>query len=153
MANIVEQINDAIKSQVSTTLGASYSELDYVIDVAMNDFRNETKRYGVRPKFGADDFAGGIKGHYNANQEFEVILTHDYVNRDSDEDQRAKQFILLDAVDSILKDILLSKAGLPAIILNISAFIIEEPEFLDEDNLSVQRISFNVKYRQALNTP
>lgn len=47
--NIVEQINDAITSKVSTILGGTYSQLQWIINPEKNNFKGNAKRYGVRP--------------------------------------------------------------------------------------------------------
>lgn len=146
--NIVEQINDGIKTRVTTVLGATYSELDYVIDITMNSFRQNSLRYGVRPLSGGS--VDGILRHYNALQTFEIILTDDYVNQDDDTVQRSKQFLLFDKHDDILKDILLKKAGVPSIVLSIESFNFPDPEFIDEENVAVQRMQLGVRYRQEL---
>ncbi len=148
MSNTVEQINDGLKARVAAVLGATYSEMDYVLNVELNAFVGNEKRYGVRPLGGSA--TDGITAHYNAVQTFEIILTHDYVNRDDDTDQRAKSFLLFDAHDDLLKDILLKKAGVPSIVLSVESFNYPDPEFLDEENVAIQRMQLEVRYRQSL---
>jgi hypothetical protein len=146
--NIIEQINDAIEVRVAAVLPAAYKELEYIQDVNKNgEFLNK-QRYGVRPLAG--EGINTITNSYTANQVFEVILTHDYVNQQDDSDQRAKMFLLLDEVDTILKDVIKSKVGLNSIVLKIDDFTIVETEFIEEESLVVQRLQLTVQYRQAV---
>lgn len=148
MSNIVEQINDGIKSTVATAVGVDWSELNYVIDVEKNDFKTNRKRYGVHPL--EMDTVPGILKHYNVDHVFEVILTHDYINMVNDTDQRAKTFLLYDKFDEIYKDLFRTKAGLPAIVLNIGTFSAQPPEYLTEDSIAILRTRFTVTYRQSI---
>ncbi len=148
MANIVEQINDALTSRVSTTLGVTYSELNFLTEVDKNNFKSNAKRYGVRPLSG--ESVAGITRVYTLDQEFEILLTHDWVpNPSNDQDKRDKAFLLLDKMDAIMKDIFLSKATLPNIILNIDNISLDEPDY-EIDNVVVIRAQFNIKYRQEV---
>lgn len=148
MANVVEQINNAITSRVTNVLGSTYSQLDYILDVSKNQFFGNKRRFGVRPLSGASVI--GVTRQYTIDQEFEIIITHDFVNVTNDSDQRAKQFILYDQMDSIFVDLFLTKANIPNIILNIEAITLGEPEFNLDESLAVLRSQIVVKYRQAL---
>jgi hypothetical protein len=148
--NIVEQINDGITTVITTTLGVTYSELSYLINVEKNNFKANTKRYGVRPL--AANTTEGITRVYTVNHSFQVILTHDYFsNPSNDQDQRDKTFLLYDKLDEIMKNLFINKAGLPSIVLNIDSVSIAEPEYFDDEKVLVLRADFNVKYRQAVN--
>lgn len=148
--NIVEQINDGVTSEVASALGAGYSELSYLLDVQKNNFKTNTKRYGVRPLSGST--ASGVTRQYTLDHSFQVILTHDYFsNPSNDQDQRDKTFLLFDKLDEIMKNLFINKAGLPSIILNIDSVSIAEPEYFDEEKVVVLRADFNIKYRQAVN--
>lgn len=149
MANIVEQINDALTSRVALTLSTGYLELNYLLNVGLNNFGANAKRYGVRPLSGSS--TSGITRVYTMDHEFEVILTHDWMpHPSSDQDKRDKAFLMLDKMDAIIKDIFLSKATLPNIILNIDNISLDEPNY-DIENLVVLRAQFNIKYRQDVN--
>lgn len=148
--NIVEQINDGITTVVTSSLGVGYSELSYLIDVEKNNYKSNTKRYGVRPLSGST--TSGITRNYTLDHSFQIILTHDYFsNPSNDQDQRDKTFLLLDKLDEIMKNLFINKAGLPSIVLNIDSVSIAEPEYFDEEKVVVLRADFNIKYRQAVN--
>jgi len=148
LATIIEQINTAISDRVVATIGPTYIELAYIFDVTKNNFFGNNKRFGVRPL--TADSVDTITNTYTADQPFEIILTHGFINQSNDKDQRAKVFLLTDRIDVLLKDIIKSKAGLNNIILKINEFSILEPEFLEEDKVVILRLQLTVQYRQAV---
>jgi len=148
VANLVEQIKDALITEITTAVGAGWSELDYVHNVELNNFRNQTKRFGVRPLGGIQ--VSGVTREYTIDQDFEVILTHDYVNIDGDANQVTQSLLLFDKMDDILVRVILNKVGLPTVIMNITGFTLDEPEFIESANLVVQRTRIIIRYRQSL---
>lgn len=150
MSNIVEQIITAGKSQLSTTLGASYSELDYVIELEKNNFRNRTTRYGFIP-LGADTGESVINKVYTLDHSFQIILTQPTFNRQNDAGLISATNTLYDKMDDIFKDFMNKKLGLNTIILNIQEPSIEEPEYLEDNDLVALRGNVVIKYRQPLN--
>jgi len=148
VANLVEQINDALESVIAAELGSDYKELAWKLLLDKNNFRGSTKRYGVRPLGGVS--VGGVLKSYTIDQPFEVILTHDFVNQGGDTDQQEKSFLLFDKMDSILKKIIQTKAGIPAVVVNIEGFTLRDPEFFELEHVAVQRMPVTVKYRGSL---
>lgn len=148
MATIIEQINTAIGDRIIAKIGPAYKELDYILDVAKNKFSKNNKRFGVRPL--TAESIDTITNTYTADQPFEIILTHGFINQSNDKDQRAKVFLLTDRIDVLLKDIIKSKVGLNNIILKMNEFSILEPEFLEEDKVVIIRLQITVRYRQAV---
>lgn len=147
MSTIVKQIAEAIESRILAK--TSYRELDYKLDITKNTFKGNKKRYGVIPKAGST--VEGVNKVYTMDHGFEMILTTSYVNAsNNDADQIAKTFDLYDKADIIFKDVFLSKAGLPTIILNIVGIGLAEPEYIGEHHLIVLRSEFTVKYRNSL---
>jgi len=145
MTDIVKQINDALEARVAAKIGTSYKELAFKLNVAANAWSGSNKNYGVIPKEAVS--INTITNSYTADQPFEVILTHGYVNNQNDKEQIAKQFILYEKIDLIIKDLLPSKLGLNSIVLKTGPFTIQETEFID-DSIVVQRLQLTVQYRQ-----
>ena len=147
MTDVVKQIAEAIEGRILAK--TSYKELDYKIDITKNTFRGNKRRYGVIPKAGTT--VDGVNKVYTMDQGFEMILTTSYINAShNDADQIAKTFDLYDKADVIFKDVFLSKAGIPTIILNIVDIRLAEPEYIEEHHLIVLRSEFTVKYRKSL---
>lgn len=144
MSNLVKQINDAIETRIAAVLTGE-TELEYKLDIAKNNFRNSAERYACIPLDA--ETTEGINLHYTLNHTFQVILTKGYVNRHDDSPQRTATFDLYTDMDTVIKDLVLSKAGLPGIIIVIQGLTLSEPEYLTEDNVAVLRANFIVKYR------
>ena len=150
MANIVEQINDSLLTEIAAAVGSTFSQLDYVHNVEKNQFRNQEKRFGVRPLGGIQ--VSGVTREYTIDQEFELILTTDYLDRDgnADLDQVAQSLLLCDKMDDILVRILRTKVGIPTIVMAVSGFTLDDPVFIEEAKVVVQTTRVTVRYRQSL---
>lgn len=148
MSTAVGDIQTAMESTMATVLGATYFELDYKHDLPKNDFRNSDKRYGVVP-LGGLQVEGSIKV-YTVDQVFEMVLTHGTIDRDTDEDRSAKEFLLFEKTHAILKEMIQSKLGIPSLVMNVSNLDLADPEFLEPDNIVVQRTRLTVKYALPL---
>lgn len=148
MANVVQQINDAMETQIATSVGAGWNKLSYIFNVENNHFRTNNQRYGSRPLSASN--VPGVTRQYTVDHIFEIILTTDYVNKQSEDSQKAAVFTLFDKMSDILVDIIKGKIGIPNIVLNIEPFAHLEPEFLEEDNVVVQRTQVTIRYREAL---
>ena len=146
--NLVEQINTALKTQVTTVLGPTYKELQYIFDVGKNSERGLTSAYGVRPLSASN--AVGVTRYYTLDQSFEVILTGIAARTVNDTDKFNLIFTLYDKVDQILNQCFLTKLGLPNIVLLVDSPSINEIEFFDENQFIVLRFSLNVKYRRLI---
>ena len=149
MSTLVEQINDSITSLIATELGATYSELEYVLDVSQNAFDLTNKKYGVRPLFA--NSVEGVTKVYTLDQDFEIILTDEFVNSGVDDTaQREVAFSLYDKMSEIFKAIYLTKAGVPSIVLIVNSITMSEPEYLT-DEVAILRAIVRIKYREAIN--
>lgn len=146
--NLVEQIHTAIKSKVTTALGASYKELQFVFDVSKNSERGMASAYGVRPLAASN--ASGVTQHYTLDQQFEVILTGLAARTNSDSDKFTLIFSLYDKVDEIFNTCFLTKLGLPSIVMIVDSPNISEVEFFDENQFIVLRFTMNIKYRRQI---
>jgi len=149
MANIVSQIVSAAKSQISTTLGATYSELDFEVDLDRNNFRTNDKRYGFLPRE-ADTTETTINRFYTLDHRFEIILTQRADIRQDDSDLRTVREDLYDQMDEIFQVMHLQKLGLTNVIMLIDGPTVEEPEYLEDNRLVVLRGSVIIKYRQSI---
>lgn len=148
MSNIVEQISDGLKTIIAAKLGSTWEEIEYTFDIEKNKSRGNAKKYGVHPLEAVSAF--GVTRVYTFDQIFDLILTHDYKNRNNDDQQKEKLFLLYDKMDDLLREVYLRKAGVPAIVLNIAPIGMDEPEFLDDDKVIVLRAKITIKYRQSI---
>lgn len=150
MANIVEQINDGLTTTLGTTLGSPYQELSHMINIEAENLKGNKQRYGVRPLGGSS--AAGLTRNYTLDHEFEIIISDEYFpNPSNDQNQREAAFGLFNKMDSFLKEVFISKAGLPSIILNIDNISMDEPNY-EIKNVVILRAQLNIKYRQPVNS-
>lgn len=149
MSDLVKQINDGLETTVATVVDSDYALLDYKYDTAKNNFRNNKKRYAVIPLAGTS--VNTITKVYSMIQQFEIIITNEYVNRDDDTAQRDVMFDLYDQADEIFKEVYRRPNGLSAIVLNIQNININDPEFFDDSSVAVLRFQLGVTYRNAVN--
>lgn len=150
MATIVSQIITAAKAQIATTLGATYSELAFEIDLEKNNFRSNDKRYGFIPLEAANNETS-INRYYTLDHRFNLILTQQADIRQSDADLRAVREDLYDKMDELFQAFILTKLGLSSIIMLIDSPEIEAPEYLEDNRLVVLRGTITIKYRQSIN--
>lgn len=73
MSTIVKSVYDAIKTEVSTTLGVAWKELRFLFEVERNDKRVLERGFGVVPQAAVD--SPSVLKTYTLDQDFEIILT------------------------------------------------------------------------------
>ena len=151
MANLVEQIKDAIDAEVRTQTGLTTTDrLRKFFDIEQSDRRTIRNGYAVRPL--AASTSDGVIKNYTLSQEFEVILTKAIPRQADDDDAQEAMYSMYDSADEILKAVLNSQLGIPTIILSATDPAISEFEILGDGQFAVLRIQFTVKYRTALNS-
>lgn len=148
MSAIVNSIFDAIDTQVSTALGATWVKLRHVLEPEKNDARTMERAYGVR--HGSSSNAEGVTRVYTLDQEFAVILVRRVVSRNDDVETQAAINDLYDKADEILKRVFLTKLGLGAVVLNVDSPDMDAPLILASGGVLLE-LRFNVKYRQSIN--
>lgn len=145
----IADITTAIKVKVAAELPVGYKELAFLEDIAKNSFRTSNNRYGVRALEASQ--LPGVTKNITLNQEFEVVLTKGYIQSSIDDtSQVAASLDLRAECLSIYKSLVNTKAGLPGTVLNITDFILQEPQYLDDDKVVIQRASMNIQYRYSL---
>lgn len=148
MANIVEQIRDNFETEVSTALGATYSELKYKIDISQNNFKGNKLGYGVVPQ--EFEVVEGVIKSVTVDHTFDVVLTQDYHNQKSDANQVTSALELFDKMNDVSDAVVSTNLGLAGTVFVVRMTGTDEPEYLEEDNVVVLRGKFLVKYRTAI---
>ena len=92
----VSSILTSLKNQVASTLGASWSELNYVYELSQNEFRGSDKRYGIGAESGTS--VDGTNKAITIDMGFFVVLTRTFANRSSDSNERT---VLSDIYDQL----------------------------------------------------
>lgn len=147
--DLIRDITNAMKSEVSAELGVNFRELAYLEDVSKNSFRTGNDRYGVRALGGFQ--VPGVTKNVTITQTFEIVLTKGYIESNiDDEPQVEKSYDNRENLLDIYKRLVNNRGGLPGTILNIFDMSISEPEFLDDDKVAIQRATMSITYRYSL---
>ena len=141
--NTVEQIYNAIISEVATVLGATWKRLSKVYEPDQNNLRNLDQGYGVRHAE-ASTFADAIDS-FVLNQKFDVLLAKRASNRDSDITIQSTLNGLYTQGEAIFIRIVDNKLGLSGLVLAIGNLAMEAPKVLN-DGCVLLTMSFEVKY-------
>ena len=139
----VSSILTNLESQVSTTLGATWNELEYVYNLEDNTQANNDKRYGIGANSGSS--VSGTTKAITLDFGFFVVLTRCFVNRSSDEKQRTILSEIYDEFETINQNVFQKKLG-DANVLLVSDLEYDTPEIIGDNTISV-RVNFTIKYR------
>jgi len=138
----VSSILTDLEAQVATTLGATWSELDYVYNLEANGAKSIDLRYGVGSGEGSS-VAGTTKA-ITVDFNFFVVLTKSFKNRSDDSNQRTVLSEIYDQLETININVFQKKLGNSAVLL-VSDLSYSEPEVIHE-GLAV-RVDFIIKFR------
>lgn len=148
MSTTITDIITGMESQIATLL-PTFSELQYKEDVQKNNLRASSDRYGVLAK--ASSEVPGVTKYLTFSQSFEVILIKKYYESSiSDDKQVSAGLDLRDSALEIYKTLINTKAGAPAVVMNITELEMAEIEYLEEDKVAVLRSTVNITYRESL---
>lgn len=149
MIDSIRDIKTSMEGVIQTTLGSTYKKLAYVEDVEKNNFRTNSERYGVRALSGFE--VPGVTKNPTFTQSFEVVLTKAYLDSSLDDAEQVEKG--LDNYENMLdiyKELVNSKAGVPATVLNITNLTWGDPEYLVDSKVAVQRATMDITYRFSL---
>lgn len=149
MNDVIRDIVNAINSEILAELGSSYAVLPYLENVEKNNTNTNHDRYGTRA-LGASQLPGVTK-YVTFTQSFEVVLTKGYAETSIDDNNQVSASLdnranMLD----IYKRLVNNKAGLPLVVLNVFGLDIDEPEYITESKVAIQRARMDVTYRFSL---
>ena len=149
MSTIVKSVYDAIKTEVSTTLGSTWLELKHLFEVENNDKRVLNRGYGVVPGEAVNN--PSVLKVYTLDQTFEIILTRG-MGREIDDSDKINALLdsgeLYDEASELAKALLNKTLGASTVIYNIFDFNMSAPEFTA--SAVVLRIQVTVKWRENL---
>lgn len=146
MIDTMRDIRDSMLSEIATELGATYKQLAYLEDVEKNNFRTNNDRYGVRALTANE--VPGVTKNVHITQTFEVVLTKGYYESSLDDtEQVEKAYDNRENALDIYKRMVNTHAGLSGTVLNITNLVVEEPEYLLEEKVAVQRATMDITYR------
>ena len=148
MSNLVEQITGGIEARLADVL-TGFEPLRYYYDLAKNDYKGNTDRYAVLPQ--SIESQSGVIQSITIDQTFQITLTTDYRNDPkSDTDLQAKVKYLYDKMDNVLRDIVLTKLGVPSIILLVTLGGYDAPQVLEEQKVIALSMDIKIRHRRDL---
>ena len=149
MSTQITDLKDSIKAEVAAELGANYKELAYLEVIEKNSFRTGSERYGVRSLEASEQ--SGVTGVYTMKQAFEVVISKGYIQSSIDDtEQVTKSYEIRESFLDIYKRLVNNKAGIPSVVMLVTNLVISEPEYLEDDKLTLVRMQFEIIYRITL---
>ncbi len=145
----VTNIVAGLKTNMTTILGPTYTELSNATLIESNSFKGANKRYSVLAQ-GLDEVAG-TTCHVTVDQRFDMILTDSYYSSiKNDSDKRTKTIGLQELAFDIYKEVVNTKANTPASVMLVDTLAVADPSYLEEDNVVVITATITIKYRKTL---
>ena len=145
---VVKDIQNNITDLVQQELGLDYSKLNHVIDHEQNNFKGNTRRYGVIPS-SANETDGQNQG-FTMDHSFTVKLTDSYqfgANQQiSDNEKLRVTNELQDKALRVYKHLQANKTNVLPEALIINDLSVSEVEYVEEERVAVLEFSLNVKY-------
>jgi hypothetical protein len=149
MIDHVRDIKEAIEGTIQNYLGPSYKLLAYVQDVAKNNYNTNSERYGVRALAGGE--VPGVTKTVQLTQTFEVVLSKSYRESSLDDSEQSEKALdNFNNMLSIYKDLVNTKCGAPAVVLNVFNLQMPDPEYMVDSKVAIQRATMDITYRFSL---
>lgn len=139
----VSSILTSLSTQIGTTLGATWSELDYVYELERNNFRNGEKGFAIGASSGSN--VAGTNKAITLDFGFFVVLTQTHANRSSDSGERSALTTIYDAFENINDDIFQKKLNNSSVLV-VQGVEYSAPEIVNKGTIAV-RVDFTIKYR------
>lgn len=149
---VINDLTTGIETRVASVLSPSFTKLGFSYTVERNAFKGATERYGVIPGDILEvDFGSGVSGSFTVSQNYTIKLTNRYSSSQvSDLSQKTTVVELLEKCLEIYKDLVITKAGSPSIVLNVLDGMSTETTFYEEDYVAEATMDFQVLYRKLL---
>ena len=147
MSNVVQEIIEQGLARIQAEL-PDYAQIDYSYALEANECRGKEKRYGFTPST-AIFVEGRQLGFTTMDHTFRIILLDSYANRDDDSRQRAKLDSLYTDMQKVIAAFNKKPFTLPTAenkIILVSGATIEEPQFIDDNAVSVLEATIIIRY-------
>lgn len=149
MSTVSLDINNALKACILSVMGPEYKEMAYNFEITPNTFKNCKTQYAVQA--GEVEEVSGVNKYLTFSQTFRVVLAADGCDNGlTDEGSVAASFTLRQKMFELYVHLINTKAGLPSRVMNVSQLNMDNPEYLDDEKVTVLRGNFNIIYRLTL---
>jgi len=147
----ISTIVTGIETRVAAVLGSSYSEMAYIANPNDNSFRGSSNKYGVQAGDITQSEDKGVTRSFTVTQNFHIKLTTDYASSNTgDSVKLAAEVTLLEKHLEIYKDLVNTRCGASSTVIQTLDLSVDEPEYLDDNNVILTTGSVSVVYRKAL---
>lgn len=146
MSTNIRQIFNGTKARLQAVLGTDYQPLTHVVNIESNKFKGCAKRFGVVPQ-GQSEFLGETKAN-TSTQQIKIILTDSYVTSVLNEDDIIEKMLSInDKLESIFRDLVLTKCGAPSVVVWCGNFSIETSVLYETEKIIITEAAFDVRSR------
>lgn len=147
----INTIITGINTRVAAVLGSTYSAMAFIVDPNENNFKGSNKKYGVMAADITQTEDKGVTGSYTVTQNFTIKLTTDYASNNTGDAARLTGVnTLLEKHLEIYKDLHKNRCGAPSTVVQTLDFTVDEPEYLENNNVILTTATVAVVYRKAL---
>lgn len=147
MATTVQDIITNGKALCASTLGGTWKELRYTMDVSKNDIRSGYQAYGLH-SLAAENVEQTTMGSYMLRHQFELVLCSTFTRGISDSEVQTVINGLYDKADQIYRQFAYSRMSSASNVLLVTDVALQAPE--SNDNFIVLRMQFAVQYRHTI---
>lgn len=149
-SKVIDTITNELEVLITEALiDSDYQPLNFVSDISLNKFQNNSKRYGILT--GSAQEVTGTVSHITMDQTFNVFLTDTWSyggqNQLNDKFKREQTLKLIDRCMDIYNHIASKRNYIDADVLNVSSLVVNTPSYLDESNVIIQQMSFSLLHR------
>lgn len=140
ISSIVEELCNCAQG----VLGTDWKKIKYLEDLEKNHNLTQNRVFGIRALEASE--VEGIMKYVTLDQTFELVMVRSKLSKaNGDSDIRKLSYENRDQAFCVYKKIAQTHLGGLALIVN--NLVISEPEFIEEDKVVVQRITFNIRHR------
>lgn len=139
-----------ITTRAQAVLGSAYKALPFVEDVTRNNLKGDIKGFGVLA--GEISQTVGVTRYLTVTQQFQLKIVDRW--KSSQAGDSAKRLLIQDLHEKVLaiyRDLIVTKAGSPSIVINILDGMTTETVVVEADGVLEMRMIFEVQYRSLLN--
>lgn len=141
-----------IVTGIETTLASvftSFTKANFGIDIQKNSWKHGKSVYSVVPQSSSQ--GNSTTCAITMEQSFLVTIADQFKSERTDDSSKQSKIIsLTDSAMDFFKALVKNKAFAPSVVLNIYDLEIQDPEFLEDENIVLIKMSFIVLNRTQL---
>lgn len=148
MTTAITTIKESIEGKIESIL--TFKKLKHIDDVAKNSFKGGRDRYGVTSGTVTQSSDIGTIRSVTYTITYDVKLTTGFVNKQTENNAEVVIAELQDKMLTVYNDLVNTRAGQPAVVININNFINGAIEILEDDGVVTITSSIDIVFRDSL---